>query len=147
MPDRPPTILDVPQKVKNFWDYGENPEVYPIDTGRLRNVVELAPGYRGAVRPAPDLGQRRERARHEIRVTEHQGHRARRRQVPGRHGRHVLPGRRGQPGRVVRQVVQTQPAYSSPKRKLLLRQYLQETKAGFARAQFIIQLEHTKSRH
>ena len=31
----------MPQKVKNFWDYGENPEVYPIDTGRLRNVVEL----------------------------------------------------------------------------------------------------------
>jgi isoquinoline 1-oxidoreductase subunit beta len=37
----PARILDVPQKVKNFWDYGENPEVYPIDTGRLRNVVEL----------------------------------------------------------------------------------------------------------
>jgi isoquinoline 1-oxidoreductase subunit beta len=37
----PPRILDVPQKVKDFWDYGENPEVYPIDTGRLRNVVEL----------------------------------------------------------------------------------------------------------
>jgi isoquinoline 1-oxidoreductase beta subunit len=37
----PPRILDVPQKVKSFWDYGENPEVYPIDTGRLRNVVEL----------------------------------------------------------------------------------------------------------
>ena len=31
----------MPQKVKDFWDYGENPEVYPIDTGRLRNVVEL----------------------------------------------------------------------------------------------------------
>jgi isoquinoline 1-oxidoreductase subunit beta len=37
----PPRILDVPQKVKNFWDYGENPEVYPIDTGRLRGVLEL----------------------------------------------------------------------------------------------------------
>ncbi len=37
----PARILDVPQKVTNFWDYGENPEVYPIDTGRLRNVVEL----------------------------------------------------------------------------------------------------------
>ena len=37
----PARILDVPQKVKNFWDYGENPEVYPIDTGRLRNVVEM----------------------------------------------------------------------------------------------------------
>ena len=29
----PARILDVPQKVKDFWDYGENPEVYPIDTG------------------------------------------------------------------------------------------------------------------
>jgi isoquinoline 1-oxidoreductase subunit beta len=37
----PPRILDVPQKVKGFWDYGENPAVYPIDTGRLRNVLEL----------------------------------------------------------------------------------------------------------
>jgi isoquinoline 1-oxidoreductase beta subunit len=37
----PARIVDVPQKVKDFWDYGENPEVYPIDTGRLRNVVEL----------------------------------------------------------------------------------------------------------
>ena len=37
----PPRIVDVPHKVKNFWDYGENPEVYPIDTGRLRGVVEL----------------------------------------------------------------------------------------------------------
>ena len=37
----PARILDVPQKVRDFWDYGENPEVYPIDTGRLRNVVEL----------------------------------------------------------------------------------------------------------
>jgi isoquinoline 1-oxidoreductase beta subunit len=37
----PSRILDVPQQVKGFWDYGENPEVYPIDTGRLRNVVEL----------------------------------------------------------------------------------------------------------
>jgi isoquinoline 1-oxidoreductase subunit beta len=37
----PPRILDVPQQVKSFWDYGENPEVYPIDTGRLHNVVEL----------------------------------------------------------------------------------------------------------
>jgi isoquinoline 1-oxidoreductase beta subunit len=37
----PPRILDVPQKVKDFWDYGENPEVYPLDTGRLRNVIEL----------------------------------------------------------------------------------------------------------
>jgi isoquinoline 1-oxidoreductase beta subunit len=38
----PPRIVDVRDKVKNFWDYGENPEVYPIDTARLRGVVELA---------------------------------------------------------------------------------------------------------
>ena len=31
----------MPQKVKDFWDYGENPEVYPLDTGRLRNVIEF----------------------------------------------------------------------------------------------------------
>ncbi|HTR12504.1 MAG TPA: xanthine dehydrogenase family protein molybdopterin-binding subunit [Roseiarcus sp.] len=37
----PPRILDIPARVKDFWDYGENPEIYPIDTGRLRNVVEL----------------------------------------------------------------------------------------------------------
>jgi isoquinoline 1-oxidoreductase beta subunit len=37
----PPRIVAVQSTVKDFWDYGENPEVYPIDTGRLRNVVEL----------------------------------------------------------------------------------------------------------
>jgi isoquinoline 1-oxidoreductase beta subunit len=37
----PPRIVAVQNTVKDFWDYGENPEVYPIDTGRLRNVVEL----------------------------------------------------------------------------------------------------------
>src|SRR5271168_5350404 len=49
----PPRILDVPQKVKNFWDYGENPEVYPIDTGRLRNVVELVTEKAGWGRQVP----------------------------------------------------------------------------------------------
>jgi isoquinoline 1-oxidoreductase subunit beta len=37
----PARIVAVQNTVKDFWDYGENPEVYPIDTGRLRNVVEL----------------------------------------------------------------------------------------------------------
>jgi isoquinoline 1-oxidoreductase subunit beta len=37
----PPRIVDVRSTVKDFWDYGENPDVYPIDTGRLLNVVEL----------------------------------------------------------------------------------------------------------
>ena len=48
-----PRILDVPQKVKNFWDYGENPEVYPIDTGRLRGVVELVTEKAGWGREVP----------------------------------------------------------------------------------------------
>ena len=41
------------QKVKDFWDYGENPEVYPIDTGRLRNVVELVTEKAGWGRNVP----------------------------------------------------------------------------------------------
>jgi isoquinoline 1-oxidoreductase subunit beta len=49
----PPRILDIPQKVKDFWDYGENPEVYPIDTGRLRNVVELVTEKAGWGRAVP----------------------------------------------------------------------------------------------
>jgi len=38
----PPRIVDVRAAAKDFWDYGENPDTYPIDTGRLRKVVELA---------------------------------------------------------------------------------------------------------
>ncbi len=49
----PPRILDVPQKVKDFWDYGENPEVYPIDTGRLRGVLELVTDKAGWGRQVP----------------------------------------------------------------------------------------------
>ena len=26
---------------KDFWDYGENPDTYPVDTGRLRKLVEF----------------------------------------------------------------------------------------------------------
>jgi isoquinoline 1-oxidoreductase subunit beta len=37
----PPRIVDVRAAVKDFWDYSENPDTYPIDTGRLRKVVEL----------------------------------------------------------------------------------------------------------
>ena len=42
----PPRIVDVTQRVKSFWDYGENPEVYPIDTGRLRGSSNLSPRRR-----------------------------------------------------------------------------------------------------
>ncbi len=37
----PPRLVDQ-QKAGVGWNYGENPEVYPIDTARLRRVVELA---------------------------------------------------------------------------------------------------------
>jgi len=37
----PARIVDANKAVENFWDYGENVAVYPIDTGRLRKVVEL----------------------------------------------------------------------------------------------------------
>jgi isoquinoline 1-oxidoreductase beta subunit len=38
----PARIVDPRKSMSGeFWDYGENPDVYPIDTGRLRRVVEL----------------------------------------------------------------------------------------------------------
>jgi len=37
----PPRIVQVQDLAKDFWDYGENPELYPVDTGRLRGVLEL----------------------------------------------------------------------------------------------------------
>jgi isoquinoline 1-oxidoreductase beta subunit len=37
----PARIIDVAAATKDFWDYGENPTTYPVDTGRLRKVVEL----------------------------------------------------------------------------------------------------------
>jgi isoquinoline 1-oxidoreductase subunit beta len=49
----PPRIVDVQKAVKDFWDYGENPEKYPIDTGRLRNVVELVTEKAGWGRKMP----------------------------------------------------------------------------------------------
>jgi len=49
----PARIIDVQSQVKNFWDYGENPEVYPIDTGRLRNVIELVTEKAGWGRSVP----------------------------------------------------------------------------------------------
>ncbi len=49
-PDR---MLDVPKTVKGFWDYGENPEVYPLNTARLRKVVELVTEKGGWGRDLP----------------------------------------------------------------------------------------------
>ena len=49
----PPRIVDVRSSTKGFWDYGENPDVYPIDTGRLRNVVELVTDKAGWGRKLP----------------------------------------------------------------------------------------------
>ncbi len=49
----PARILDVPTTVKGFWDYGENPEVYPLDTGRLRKVTELVTEKAGWGRDMP----------------------------------------------------------------------------------------------
>ena len=37
----PSRIVDPRKSVKNFWNYGDPFEVYPIDTARLRGVVEL----------------------------------------------------------------------------------------------------------
>ena len=49
----PARIVDVRNTTKNFWDYGENPDTYPIDTGRLRNVVALATEKAGWGRRMP----------------------------------------------------------------------------------------------
>ncbi len=49
----PARIVDVGNTTKNFWDYGENPDTYPIDTGRLRGVVELATDKAGWGRQVP----------------------------------------------------------------------------------------------
>jgi isoquinoline 1-oxidoreductase subunit beta len=49
----PARIVDVRNTTKNFWDYGENPDTYPIDTGRLRGVVELVTDKAGWGRQVP----------------------------------------------------------------------------------------------
>jgi isoquinoline 1-oxidoreductase subunit beta len=50
-----PRIVD-PRKsaeVKNFWNYGDPFETYPIDTGRLSGVVELVADKAGWGKPVP----------------------------------------------------------------------------------------------
>jgi isoquinoline 1-oxidoreductase beta subunit len=50
----PPRIVDPRKQVTTpWWNYGEPFETYPIDTGRLRNVAELAAKEAGWGRPLP----------------------------------------------------------------------------------------------
>lgn len=50
----PPRHIDLAKGGVKSWNYGESPAVYPLDTGRLRRVVELATerGAWGAPLPA-----------------------------------------------------------------------------------------------
>jgi isoquinoline 1-oxidoreductase beta subunit len=50
----PPRIVDPRQQVTTpWWNYGEPFETFPIDTGRLRNVTELAAKEAGWGKPLP----------------------------------------------------------------------------------------------
>ncbi|MGI3779065.1 MAG: xanthine dehydrogenase family protein molybdopterin-binding subunit, partial [Janthinobacterium lividum] len=49
----PARIVDMAAKVKDFWNYGEPLDSYPVDTGRLRAVVELAAEKAGWGRTLP----------------------------------------------------------------------------------------------
>jgi isoquinoline 1-oxidoreductase subunit beta len=49
----PARIVDVRNSTKDFWDYGENPDFYPVDTARLRKVVEVATEKAGWGRQLP----------------------------------------------------------------------------------------------
>ncbi len=42
-----------PQKLSDSWNHGESPELYPVDTGRLRVVVDLAAKQAKWGRPLP----------------------------------------------------------------------------------------------
>jgi isoquinoline 1-oxidoreductase beta subunit len=37
----PPRLID-PVAIQDLWNYGEDPKIYQIDTGRLRNVIDAA---------------------------------------------------------------------------------------------------------
>lgn len=54
----PPRRID-PRKLSDDWNYGESPQLYPIDTGRLRRVIELAAreaGWGRTLSPGRGLG-------------------------------------------------------------------------------------------
>jgi isoquinoline 1-oxidoreductase beta subunit len=42
-----------PEALSDTWNHGESPEKYPVDTGRLRRVVETVAGEAGWGRPLP----------------------------------------------------------------------------------------------
>jgi isoquinoline 1-oxidoreductase beta subunit len=48
----PPRVID-PTSIGDVWNHGEDPNRYPIDTGRLRRVIETAAGGIGWGRPMP----------------------------------------------------------------------------------------------
>ena len=48
-----PRIVKLNDSVKDFWNYGEPLDSYPIDAGRLRRVVELVADKGGWGRPVP----------------------------------------------------------------------------------------------
>ena len=48
----PARLID-PSEIGDVWNYGENPERYPIDTGRLRKVIETASDAIGWGREMP----------------------------------------------------------------------------------------------
>lgn len=55
----PPRILDLGGLEGPYWNYGEDYRIYPIDTGRLRRVVEMAAeaaGWGRALPPRHGLG-------------------------------------------------------------------------------------------
>jgi isoquinoline 1-oxidoreductase beta subunit len=49
----PPRIVDLGPEKDKLWNYGESLEIYPIDTGRLRRVVEVATEQAGWGRKLP----------------------------------------------------------------------------------------------
>ena len=52
----PPRIVDprTSPEVADYWNYGDPPETYPIETGRLRRVAEIAAEQAGWGKPAAE---------------------------------------------------------------------------------------------
>src|SRR6185295_3129127 len=48
-----PARVVTPQMLSDTWNHGESPERYPVDTGRLRRVTELAAKQAGWGRAMP----------------------------------------------------------------------------------------------